>query len=244
MPSVRRVSTACAATLPVAVLCTGCVSTQTIAARARLVDARIRAGQRVTLVTHANPEVSVGGPVVIHGHDGITAIVVSLHNQASHALTDLPISVGVRIRSGRRAYLNESASADYFESHVASIGPSAATTWVFTTGRRLPRGRVFATLGLPALRTSVAGSLPRIVLSSRPGRTPGIVTVSVRSRSAIPQYDLPVYVVAVRSGRHVAAGQATVAHLGTEETTMTSVHLIGDSRQATLQLIALPTIFR
>lgn len=243
MRSVRRISAACAATLPVAVLCTGCVSTQTIAARTRLVDARIRAGQSVTVVTRANPEVGVDSPVVIHGHGGMTAIVVPLRNQTAHALTDLPISVGVRMRSGRMVYLNDSTSADYFQSHIASIGPQAATTWVFTVNRRLPSGRVFATVGPPALRTSVAGPLPRIVAKSRPGRTAGSATVSVTSRSAIPQYDLQLYVVGVRGGRYVAAGQATVAHLGTDATTTVNLGLVGDSRQATLEVIALPTIF-
>jgi hypothetical protein len=228
----------------VAVLCTGCVSTQTVAARARLVNARIRASEGVVLVTRANPAVSVGTPVVIHGRGGLSAIVVSVHNPSRRALTDLPISVAVRTRSGRVVYLNASTSADYFQSHIASIGPGAATTWVLTTGRRLPRGRVLATVGFPALRTPVAGALPRIAASSRVRGSLGAeVTVSITSDSSIPQYDLPVYAVAVRGGRYVAAGQAAVAHLGTNGTATASVPLIGDSRGASLTLLVAPTIF-
>jgi hypothetical protein len=226
-----------------AVLCTGCVSTQTIAARARLVDARIRAGQRVTLVTRADPAVSVGPPVVIHGRGGVSAIVVSVRNQSSRALADLPISIGVRTRAGHADYLNASASADYFQSHIASIGPRAATTWVLTTSRRLRGGRVFAKVGFPALRTPVPGPLPRIAASARRGRSMLDVTVSVTSRSQVPQYDLPVYALAVRGGRYVAAGQAALAHLGTNGTATVRVSLIGNGLGASLRLLAPPTIF-
>lgn len=243
MHSVRRASAAWAATLPVVVLCTGCVSTQAIAARARLVDARIRAGQHVTLVMRANPELTVGAPVVIHGRGGVTAIVVSLRNESARALTDLPISIGVRTRSGRNVYLNASTSADYFQSHIASIGPRASTTWVFTSGRRPPAGRVFATLGFPALRTSVAGALPRIVASPRARSGADGVNVAVTSRSSIPQYDLQVYAVAVRGGRYVAAGQAALAHLGTNGTATLKVALIGSGLGGSLRLMVLPTIF-
>ena len=61
MRSARRVSAACAATLPVAVLLTGCVSTQTIARACPPGRRADPAGAEPTEVTRANPEVSVGG---------------------------------------------------------------------------------------------------------------------------------------------------------------------------------------
>ena len=91
-------SAACVATFPVAVALTGCVSTQRIAARARLVSARTLASQNATEVTRANPDVTVGRPALIHAQSG-TAIVVPLRNNTSSTLTDLPISVGVRTPS-------------------------------------------------------------------------------------------------------------------------------------------------
>lgn len=237
--SVRRLLAAFAATAPVAVLLTGCVSTQTVAARARLVDSRTLASQSATTVAQTNPAVSVGAPVLIRDH-ATTAIVVALHNDSARTLTDLPISVGVLTRSRRRTYLNRSASLDYFQSHVASIGPDAATTWVFTTGVRIPSGHAFATVGISQLHPSLGRSLPSIAVSASGGPN---LELSIRNRSTIPQYDLPIYAVALRDGRAVAAGGTTLAHLGTHATTTTTLGLVGSSRYGSLQLIASPTIF-
>jgi hypothetical protein len=236
-------SAACIATLPVALALTGCVSTQRIAARARLVSARELASQSTTEVTRANPEVTVGRLTLIHTHTG-TAIVASLRNDTSSTLTDLPISVGIHTHGSHPVYLNRSANLDYFDSHVAAIAPHGVTTWVFTTRGRVPSGRPFATVGVSALHPSAGAHLPQIDVSSHAGRpAPGSVAVSVSNRSAVPQYDLPVYAVAVRGGRDVGAGHAEVTHLGTRATTTVSINLVGSSQGATLRLIALPTIF-
>jgi len=237
VPSVRRTTAACVATLPLAVVLAGCVSTQQIAARARLVSARELASQSTTRVGRANPNVTVDRVALIHARTG-TAIVVSLRNDSSMTLTDLPISIGVR--SGRRElYLNRSANLDYFESHVAVIGPHDATDWVFTTGRRVAGGRAVATVGFPDLHASLAGAVPRVDVT--PG---GAARVTVSNHSTIPQYDLQVYVVATRAGRYVGAGIARVPHLGTHATTSVPVTFLGVAQGVTLKPTAVPTIFR
>jgi len=245
VPSARRASVALAVTAPVAVLLTGCVSTQTVASRARLVDARIIASLHSTQVTRADRSVSVGAPVVIRTADG-DAVVVTLRNNSARQLTDLPISVGVRRSSGGTTYLNSTAALGYFYSHIAAIGPDASTKWVLTTGVRIPRGRVFATVGFPQLHPSLGHSLPLVSVSlraSRPARGGVTVKLSIVNRSVIPQYYFPVYAIALRNGREVAAGRTAVSHLGTHGTTSTSVSLLGSSRYGSLELIATPTIF-
>lgn len=244
MRSARRISAAFVATAPVAVLLSGCVSTQTVASRARLVDARILASQTQTKVTQANASISVGAPAVIRTPTG-GAIVVALRNDSARQLTDLPISVGVRTPSGRATYLNRSTTLDYFDSHIAAIGPEARTTWVFTTGAQIARGRVFATVGLPQLHPTLSRSLPSVAVSLRATPKAGALTLklSIVNRSAIPQYDLPVYAVAMRNGREVSAGQTVVAHLGTRGTTTSTLTLLGSSHYGSLRLIASPTIF-
>jgi hypothetical protein len=234
--SVRRVSAACAATLPFAVVLTGCVSTQQIAARARLVSARVLASQTAIEVTRTNPDVSVGHVTVIRARTG-AAVVVPLRNDTSTALTDLPISVAIRTERGN-IYLNRSANLDYFQTHVAVIGPHDSTDWVFTTGARVATGQAIASVGFAQLHPRLAGRLPRIEVSPH-----GSAGVTVTNRSGIPQYDLQVYVLATRSGRDVAAGSAEVAHLGSDGTTTLSFTLLGSEQGAALRLIALPTIF-
>ena len=236
MRSVRRASAACAATLPFALVLTGCVSTQQIAARARLVSARTLASQSAIEVTRENPDVGVGRLTVIRARTG-TAIVVPLRNDTSNTLTDLPISVAIQT-AHRRVYVNRSANLDYFQTHVAAIGPYESTDWVFTTGARIASGRVVALVGVPQLHPSMSRSLPRIEVSSR-----GAGSVTLANHSGIPQYDLQVYAVAIRAGRDVGAGRAEVTHLGSYATTTLSVTLIGVDQGAALRLIALPTIF-
>jgi hypothetical protein len=231
------VSSTCAVTLPVAVMLSSCVSTQTVASRARLVNGRVVAATQPTRVVRANPEVTVAEPVLIHGAAG-TAIVVSVRNDSSRVLTDLPISVGIRTRAGREVWINGSANLDYFDSHLAAIGARATTTWVFTTSGRVPAGRPFARVGVPSGHPSLVATLPRIEVAAD-----GTAGVSVTNRSAIPQYDLPVYVVAVRNGHDVAAGRVTVTHLATNGSTTKRVTLFGPDAGATLRLIAVPTVF-
>ena len=235
--SVRRASSACAVTLPVAVMLSGCVSTQTTAARARLVNDRVLAATRPTDVVRSNPDVSVGTPVLVRSAAG-TAVVIPVQNRSAGALTDLPISVGIRTPTGRRVFLNRSAGMDYFQSHVAAIPPRGSVTWVFTTSRRVTAGRPFATVGFPQLHPSLAGGLPRISASWR-----GAASVSVTNQSGIPQDDVQVYVVAVRGGRDVGAARAAVAHLATHGRATVTVNLPGGARGSALHVIALPTIF-
>ena len=234
MRSVRT----CALTLPLAVLLTGCVSTQRIAARQRLVNARVLAEANPTQVTNRDPAVSVGRPAVIRARGGV-AVVVPLRNQSASALTDLPISVGISTRSGRKLYLNQSTNLDYFETHVAAIRPRSAISWVFIANRNVPvKTTPFATVGFPQFHAQVSGGLPQIDVSSR-----GAARLALINRSAVPQYDLQVYVVAVRAGHAVAAGRAAVAHLGSLGRTTVRVTLLGNPTQAALRLIAVPTIF-
>jgi hypothetical protein len=243
--SVRGMSATLAATAPIALLLTGCVATQTVATRARLVDARIIASQSRTEVAQADPAVSVGAPVVIRERSG-SAIVVALRNDSARPVTDLPILVGVRAPSGRTTYLNRSTTLDYFEAHIAAIGPDASTAWVFTTGARIPRGRPFATVGFPQLHPTLGGSLPSVAVSLRSARQERgglVLEVSIISRSAVPQYDLPVYAVALRDGREVAAGRTAITHLGTRGTTTSTLSLLGSAHYDLLRLIASPTIF-
>jgi hypothetical protein len=234
--SVRRGWVVFVAMLPVSVILAGCVSTQTIAARARLVSARTLASQSATEVSRANPAVTVGRLALIRGQTG-TAIVVPLRNNTASTLTDLPISVAIHTTRGD-LNLNRSANLDYFESHIAVIAPHGTTDWVFTTRRRVTHGQAVAAVGFPELHITVAGDLPRIEVSSR-----GKARLTVSNRSTIPQYDLQVYVVAIRAGRDVGAGRADVTHLGTDATTTLNVTLIGAAKGAVLRLIALPTIF-
>ncbi len=248
MRSANRLSAALAglATLPIGVLLTGCVTTQQIAARARLVDARIRASQSPLEITTVNPSVRVGRLSLIRGRAG-TALVAEFLNLSRRPLTDVPIAVGVTTSSGRKLYFDRAPNSDYFDSHVAAIGRRSDVTWVFTAPGRAARGRPFAQAGISELPEPGIASLPQIAVKRVPGASASgarALRVSVSNLSAVPQYGLQVSAVAVRGGRVLAAGRATLGHLGTRATATIRLTLLGTVRKATIHLSALPTIFQ
>jgi hypothetical protein len=211
-----------------ALVLAGCVTTQQRNERYKLRADRTLESRKPLLVRRPGPDVRVGAVTVLRGARG-GAVVVELRNRAARALSDVPISVGVG-----RTRLNARGGLDFFQTHVAAIGAGARLTWVFTTPRRIPRGRPFAVAG-DAARSPA--QLPRIDISPARG---GAV---VRNRTKLPQYGLPVYALARRDGRYVGAGRATLAALGTGSTATVRVRMVGARHGAHIQLEALPTIF-
>ena len=249
MRSGSRISAALVglATLPLGVLLSGCVTTQQVAARARLVDDRIRASQSPLRLTHQNPDVRVTRVSLLPGLTG-TALAVALRNTSTRSLTDLPIVVGLTTAAGRKLYLNRSANVDYLDNHVVVLPARGLVTWVYTSGRRLPSAaRPFAEVGVTQLPEPVAGTLPRVAVNRVPSGSSSLartLSVSVSNLSGIPQYSVPVYAVAVRSGRWLAAGRAIVAHLGTHGRATVRLTLLGSPGAASVRLSVLPTIFQ
>jgi hypothetical protein len=234
------------ASLPVAAVLSGCVPTQTIAARARLVEARIRASQSAVKVARPTRLVAVESVGVLRTA-GAATIVVRLVNRSASTLTGLPVSLVLRPAGAPVRYLNASAGLDYFETHVAVLPGRGSTVWVMPAGRGVPVGaRVSAVVGAPAGVERAATALPRIAVSEVGRADRGrdrSVEVAVRSRSPIPQDDLPVYAIGTRNGRVVAAGRAAVAHLGSYGSTHVRVELGGAVGRASVRVFAVPTIF-
>jgi hypothetical protein len=222
----------------------GCSTTQQEATRLQLNSARIRASQFGLHVGRHNPDIRVAAVGLLKGRDG-TAVVVRMRNLADRVLTDLPVSVGLIAAHGVKRYLNAKAGIDYFDSHVSAIGPDAELTWVFTSRAEVPEhARPFAYVGTAVPGFSTATGLPQITVQPEPrSGSPNVVRLTVRNDSAVPQYQLQVY--ATISGRrgYVAAGTATVAHLGTGASASLQVRLLGSSTKATPALQAPPTIF-
>lgn len=223
----------------------GCVSTEQRASWLHVQDARTIASQHRLIVTRSGDQLRVTSVTLLRDRHRL-AIAVGLRNVTAHPVNDIPISVGVHSRGGARVYLNRAANLDYFKTHLAVIPAHGALTWVFTGPRRpgLDR-RPFAIAGpqsdppvtvarsIPAVRASVTGAV----------RLGGSVRVTVTNLSSIPQVGLQLYALAGNGRRYSAAGSATVASLGTGQSTTTRVELVGPVSGAQLHLEALPTLF-
>ena len=212
-----------------ALVLAGCVTTQQTNERYKLRADRTLAGRKPLRVSTPGTDAGVSRVTVLRGERG-GAVVVELRNRTDRALSDLPITVGTG-----RTPLNARGGLNFFQTHVASIAPSGTVAWVFTTRHRIPSGRPFAVVG-NAARSPAA--LPALTAKAAPK---GAV---VRNATDVPQYGLPVYALARRGGRYVAAGRTTLQELGTGSSVTVPLRLIGARHGAPLELEALPTIFK
>jgi hypothetical protein len=244
--SAARSASGLAAGLATAAALTGCATTMQEASRLQLNAARIRTSQVATHVRSSATVVQVLHVARVSG-GGRTAFVVAVRNPGRRAIADLPISVGVRAGHGRRIDVNALSSAEdsYFNAHLPGIAPGGTVTWVFTTGRRLPRAaRPFALVGArPDPAVAAEGAVPVIRVRARAAAGPTLA-VTLRNLSSIPQYQLQVYAVARSGGRYRAAGNLTVAHLGSQSTRTVQVPVVGKLGDAALVVEAHPTILK
>jgi hypothetical protein len=234
----------------------GCVSTQDKNARAKLVADRTIEGRKPLWLGGRSREVRVLRVERVRGRHG-GALVVTLRNRGTSALTDVPVAVGVRGAGDRRRELNGGRGLAWFQTHLPAIGAGETTTWIYTTRRALPPGRPYAVAG----RANSAGTLPRIAATveraaaaarhaassrhttARRTAAPAAVRVALASDSDVPQFGLQVYAVVRAHGRVLAAGTATVRHLGSRGRASARVALFGAPGRHTARVHALPTIF-
>ena len=228
-----------------AVALAGCTTTQHEAQRERLDSARMRAALQATRVRRANTLVTATSIGAVTA-EGKTAFIVRVHNGSRRAVTDLPISVGYATRAGASVYLNAGANLGYFQAHLPVIGAGATLTWVYTTGRVLPRGaRPFARVGLrrsaPALLTDTG---VRIGLSYRLLAGSGSLRVRLNNPTSVPQYQLQVYAYSERDGRYLGAASATVMNLGAGSRSSTRLAPVGSLAGGRVHVQAIPTILQ
>lgn len=245
---VRRSATAAVLLLLVGVL-SGCVeTTEQKNARVQLRDERLLASRSAVRVTQPSPSVAVLKVRMLRGPAG-TAIVVTLRNDSSTPVSDLPISVGVSTPAGRTSYLDQQPELPYFQTHIAGVGARAQATWVFTSVRPVANGRPFARVGASAIAIDRAvTSLPAIVPSVTSVRSSGgdraTAEALVRNRSGVSQDGLEVYAYALSGDRLIAAGAAPLESLEAEAKKSVQIPLIGDPGSAAVHLVIPPTNLR
>jgi hypothetical protein len=215
------------------------------AARLQLNSARVRASQLPSRVARddASPTAKVQRLEVVTAA-GRVAYVVTVRNTGGHAVSDLPISVGYTTAHHVPVYLNAQDTLTYFQAHLPAIPAGGTITWVYPSAA-LPSGAApFAAIGADPEPATGRVTSPSIMVSVT-RRSPGGERLAVRihNLSGIPQYQLPVYAVAERAGRLVAAGTTSVATLdgGSEQTVQ--LPLLGDASGAQVTIEAPPTIF-
>ena len=224
----------------------GCTTTQEKAARLQLNNARIRANLTPLRISARSSAVKVTSVSLLIGKGRPpAAVVATVRNQTSNPVSDLPLLVGIKLPSGQRMDVNSAAGLSYFRNHLPAIPARGELTWVLPIDRRLPAGaRPFAEVGSanPATATPIP-ALP--VLRVAPVKASrATATLTVQNSSSVTQYQLPVYAVARRGQRWVAAGQTVIQELDGGASALVRLPLVGNSSGAAVSFEAPPTIFK
>ena len=241
--SARRVSATCAATLPLAVLLTGCVSTQTVGRACppgRCSDHHQSEPDRGDPGESRRERRRTSGDPRRHRHRDRSHAAKRRgplahrpadfhrrpHTVRTHEVSE-PLGQSRLLRESHRVH--RVSRRDRMGVHDDAAHPSRpAVRYRRLFSAAFDRRSIAAVARRVKARQSKRlqhwGSRSPII-----PRSPNTTFRSTRSR--------------LRDGHEVAAGRTTVTHLGTNGTQTSSVSLLGTSHYSSLLLIATPTIF-
>ena len=175
-------------------------------------DARIIASQGRTWSAGRATSSGSTGVKLLHAGGRVWRSPLGCATSRLMPVNDVPISVGVRGRSGARTYLNRAAEPDYFKTHVAVIPARASATWVFIG--RAPRDLTGAPFAV-ARRSSVppitvARTIPRVRAVLQPvAQCRRGLRLTVTNGRRSPRSSCRCTPSRSSGGRYTAAGSAT-----------------------------------
>jgi hypothetical protein len=231
----------------VAVGAAGCESSQDKSAQL----AKSGAGKASTSLVKAgaaNTDVVVGQTAVLRGAGGASAAVVVLRNRGPRAQAGIPVQIEVTGAGRKVVYKNDLAGLQIALQQLAYLAPGEQVAWVNdqVTASATPKA-VQAQVSRPTGGTP-AGKPPKVVLVGtrlEHDSTGVYLTGTVRNESKVAQTNLPIYAVARRGSRIVAAGRAIIERLEPEpqsKPTIFRIFFVGDPKGATLDVQPVPTV--
>jgi hypothetical protein len=222
-----------------------CESTQTKSARLEKTG-RNQARQTTVKAGAANTAVKVLSTAVLHSATG-NAAVVQLRNTGAASEVRVPLLVAVKDPAGKVVYKNDIAGLQPSLQELAYLAKGQTAYWVNDQVLAVdpPKGMDVA---VGKEQGSFTGAAPRITLA-RPqldrDSTGPYATGEVRNGSALTQVNLPIFAVALKGGKVVAAGRAIIPRLApapTRKPVMFKIYFVGDPKGAALRLTAAPTV--
>jgi hypothetical protein len=234
----RRVATLALASVALA----GCESNYARNDRAEREGQRLMASAGTVTLGAANPDVHVRRAVVVQG-DGALAAAIELRNDGKHAQAGVPLLIDVRGAGGKTVYRNDLQGLQPALQHAALVPPGRSVWWVndqllgvtSATGVRAHVGR-----------GTTVGAVPKVSLTGveldRDGEG-AYLAGAVDNRSGVLQRNLPIFAVALRGGKVVAAGRALVLKAppaGQGKPARFRLIFVGNPKGARLQVTVAP----
>ena len=192
-------------------------------------------------ISRASSQVRVVATAVLHDSEG-TAALVTLRNDSTHPLRNVPLAITVKDPAGGTLYQNNAPGLEAALTSVPLLEAGAQFTWI--------DDQVQAS-GTPASVSALAGeapeapaNLPQIGVSgvhkTEEGGSAGAAG-TVHNDSAVAQRNLVVYGIARRGGRIVAAGRAVLSEVAAHSSSPFQVLFIGSGAGAQLEVSAPPS---
>jgi hypothetical protein len=170
------------------------------------------------------------------------AVAVRLTSTSARDQRDLPVLVEVTAAGGKLAYTNQIGVEPALQ-HISQLRSHASAWWVddqvlanqTTRAVRVRVGDGKSSHGLPLLSATLANAAG----GSKSSSLSGVLV----NHSRVAQKKVPVYVVALRGGKVVAAGRVLVASLAGRPGASAPFHvtLIGSPAGAKIELTAVAT---
>lgn len=230
--------------LAVALVASGCESTQHKSARLERQAAKVKNATGLK-VTKRSRDVRVGRTAVLSDANG-SAAVVELRNSSRRALAGVPVAISIVDRRRRLLYANDAPGLDTSLVRAPVVRAHGRLLWVNdqvtnATGRARVRARVGANA------EQAPSSLPKIAIRDAKLTTDvsGAAAVGrVVNTSRVQQVRLVVFGVVRRGGRIVAAGRAIVPKLAPGKDAKFDLFFIGNPGGGKLSLAAPPSVIR
>jgi hypothetical protein len=224
-----------------AVTASACESTQSESAKIAREGGAAQVASTLRLGA-VNRDVRASDVTLLSG-GGRQAVAVKLTSTSSRTQREVPLLVKVTGAGGKVVYSNASG-AEALLSHVTLLRPHSTAWWVddevLATGAA-SSAKVSVGTGHGSPRATRSGALSANVTGVSAQGSATTVSGVVANHTGQAQSGVPVFAMAVRGGKVVAAGRAVVASLPAHAGAATfDLPLIGDATGAKIELSALP----
>jgi hypothetical protein len=198
----------------------------------------------------ANADVTVAATTVLANKDGGRAVVVELKDSGKPQ-AGVPILITAEDKAGKPLYKNDLNGLQTSLQQMAYVGkspPGPPAFWVHdqVVATATP-ARIDVAVGKS--KAPAPGAVPKIVLEgvkldSDPSGL--VATGVVKNLSKTSQRNMPIYAVAQKGGKIVAAGRALIEKLDPEpqkKPTVFRIFFVGNPKGARLDVRAVPSTF-
>jgi hypothetical protein len=228
-----------------AALLAGCgVSNQQRSARIAAQGQHLIRDQGTLKLDGTNADVRVERSAIV-GANGSFAAAVELRNAGTRAQADVPVLIDVRDRRGASVYRNDAIGLQPSLQRVAVVPGGGRTWWVNDQLLGVDGG---ATVKARVGTAKSVGQVPDVTVRGvhfEETSAGPLLSGTVVNRSRTEQRNLPVFAVAVRGGKVVAAGRSLVRRLPvgrTRKPTLFRLYFLGDPQQAKIQVSLAPAV--